>query len=291
MAFKLDFYKDFDKIACFGIAGNFTGHLEQAGEAADFTKIKTLEKNAPKGMFPTYLPKINDKGKCTPSYLNVFPFDSKKIIFPENEDKIQIEPECAVIFNAEWNNKKLVNLKPLVFGASNDCSIRKQGAKKISEKKNWGVASKGLSENLIETDGFSAESKINDYRIASFLVRNGIVHEYGENSAVKNYSYVYEKLVSWLLQQINNQKDEDPLENIYEYLIEAGMPEYLMVSIGATRYTFWGKANFLQNGDRAVVIVYPETKYSTQDILLAVQNNAFSGKDISVLNQIITLGE
>lgn len=117
------------------------------------------------------------------------------------------------------------------------------------------------------------------------------MHEYGENSAVKNYSYVYEKLVSWLLQQINNQKDEDPLENIYEYLIEAGMPEYLMVSIGATRYTFWGKANFLQNGDRAVVIVYPETKYSTQDILLAVQNNAFSGKDISVLNQIITLGE
>ena len=25
----------------FGVAGNFAGHLEQAGEAADFTQVKT----------------------------------------------------------------------------------------------------------------------------------------------------------------------------------------------------------------------------------------------------------
>lgn len=90
MAFKLDFYKDFDKIACFGVAGNFTGHLEQAGEAADFTNIKTLEKNAPKGLFPTYLPKINDKEKCTPAFLKVFPFDSKKLFFLKTKKKYRL---------------------------------------------------------------------------------------------------------------------------------------------------------------------------------------------------------
>lgn len=35
-----------------------------------------------------------------------------------------------------------------------------------------------------------------------------------------------------------------------------------MVSVGATRYTEYGEKNFLQDGDLAVVVVYPEDKYS-----------------------------
>lgn len=31
---------DLSKMATFGVAGNFTGHLEQAGEAVDFTNVK-----------------------------------------------------------------------------------------------------------------------------------------------------------------------------------------------------------------------------------------------------------
>ena len=34
---------DLKNIASFGVAGNFTGHLEQAGEAADFVNVKTKE--------------------------------------------------------------------------------------------------------------------------------------------------------------------------------------------------------------------------------------------------------
>ena len=48
-----------NKICSFGIAGNFTGHLEQAGEAKDFLQVKTLDSNAPKAIFPTYLPAGN----------------------------------------------------------------------------------------------------------------------------------------------------------------------------------------------------------------------------------------
>lgn len=287
---NMNLYDDIN-FASFGVAGNFTGHLEQAGEAADFVNIVSAEKNAPKGVFPTYLnndkKSAKNKKKNTPCFLNIFPFDSQKIIFPQNEEKIQIEPECAVLFKAEWKENKIINLKPLVFGASNDCSIRKQGAAKISEKKNWGKYSKGISENFIELDGFSLKSNINDYAIASFLIHDGDIFEYGENSQIKNYSYIYEQLVSWLLDKINNQKNEGPLENINEYLLESNKPENILVSIGATRYTQWGEINFLQNNDEAAVVVYPQSKYTKEQILEIVKSKKTDDKEVSLLYQKI----
>lgn len=276
------------KIPTFGVAGNFTGHLEQAGEAVDFKNVKTAEANAPKAIFPTYLPETSNT-KQTPDFLTAFPFDSEKIIFPKGEQKVQIEPECALIFEAEWSGNTLKNLKPLVFGASNDCSIRKEGAKKISLKKNWGDSSKGFSANLISVDSFDEQGILNDYRIASFLIRDGKTYVYGEDSAVRNYSYVYKKLIDWMLDKFNNQKDEGPAEDIHTYLVEAGCPEKIMVSIGATRYSDWGEHNFLQNGDRAVVVVYPESKYTPEQMLKLVEENKLDDKSISVLSQTVVL--
>ncbi len=275
-------------IPTFGVAGNFTGHLEQAGEAVDFKNVKTAEVNAPKAIFPTYLPETSNTN-ITPDFLTAFPFDSDKIIFPKGEQKVQIEPECALIFKAEWEGDKLLNLKPLVFGASNDCSIRKEGAKKISLKKNWGPSSKGFSKNLISVDSFTKGSILDNYRIASFLIRDGKTYVYGEDSAVRNYSYIYEKLITWMLEKFNGQKDEGPAEDIHTYLVEAGCPENIMVSIGATRYSDWGENNFLQNGDKAVVVVYPESKYTPEQILKAVEENKLDDQTISVLSQTVIL--
>lgn len=272
--------------ACFGVAGNFTGHLEQAGEANDFKNVKTAEKNAPKALFPTYIPK---KSEYIPDFLNVFPFNSEKIVFPKNEQKIQIEPECAVVFDAEWKGGKVVSLRPLCFGASNDVSIRKEGAKKISIKKNWGECSKGFAQNRIVVDSFSESGILNRYRIASFMVRGGNVFAYGEDSAVRDYSYIYEKLTEWLIEKLNNQKDEGPAENINSYLNAAGCPTQIMVSIGATRYTDFGERNFLEKGDKSVVVLYPENKYSQSQILNLVKENNFSDKEISVLAQEVVL--
>lgn len=39
-----------------GVAGNFSGHLEQAGEAVDFSRVKTKEAIQPKAIFPFYIP-------------------------------------------------------------------------------------------------------------------------------------------------------------------------------------------------------------------------------------------
>ena len=284
-----NFYDTTD-IPCFGVAGNFTGHLEQVGEAADFKNVKTLEQNAPKAIFPTFLPKNSaSDASVIPDFLTIFPFDPKRIIFPKGEEKLQIEPECAIIFDASWQGDQLVGLKPLSFGASNDCSIRKQGAKKISEKKNWGACTKGFSENQIPADSFEKGCKLDDYRIASFLIRDGKVYDYGENSAVRDYSYIYKKLTDWMLDKFNHQQNEGPAEDIHSYLVAAGRPSRILVSIGATRYTAWGESNFLQNGDKAVVVVYPESKYTAEEIKKMAERGDFSDTSISALVQTVEL--
>lgn len=273
---------DLKQAATFGVAGNFTGHLEQAGEARDFTQVKTAEKNAPKAVFPTYLPK---SGNSIPAFLNVFPFDEYTIEFPKGESKLQIEPECAIVCDLTWEDGKVVSITPLVFGASNDCSIRKEGAKKISEKKNWGSASKGFASNLIKIDKFTKGGILDRYRIASFLVRNEEVFVYGEDSPVRDYSYFYEKLIAWLIDKFNNQENAGPAENINLYLNEAGCPKQVMISVGATRYTDYGEHNFLQHGDKAVVVVYPEDVYSQEEIIKRVGKDNLEEDDISVLIQ------
>ena len=277
------------ELASFGVAGNFTGHLEQAGEDKDFTQVKTAEADAPKAVFPTYLPKI---GPNTPEFLGTFPFDDYSIIFPEGEQKLQIEPECAIVFDVEWTADKVSALHPVVFGAANDCSIRKQGAKKISEKKNWGHASKGFATNYIKVDSLTKGGILDRYRIASFLERDGKIYPYGEDSPVRDYSYFYEKLVAWLIDRLNNQKDEGPAENINMYLNEAGRPTRILVSVGATRYTEYGQTNFLQVGDHALVVVYPEDQYTPEEIIHRAERDNLEEDDISVLRQeIIIRGE
>lgn len=290
----MNFY-DTNDIPCFGVAGNFTGHLEQAGEAADFKNVRTLEQNAPKAIFPTFLPKKEANSasdtSVIPEFLTIFPFDPKRIIFPKGEEKLQIEPECAIIFDASWQGEQLVKLRPVSFGASNDCSIRKQGAKKISEKKNWGSCTKGFSENQIAFDStdFTEKSNLNDYRIASFLIRKGEVYDYGENSAVRDYSYIYKKLTDWMLDKFNHQQNEGPAEDIHSYLVAAGRPSHILVSIGATRYTAWGESNFLQNKDKAVVVVYPESKYKPEEIKKMAEKGDFSDRSISALIQTVEM--
>ena len=274
------------QMATFGIAGNFTGHLEQAGEAKDFVNVKTAEQNAPKGIFPTYIPCTN---KNIPSFLNQFPFSEKTIIFPQNEENLQIEPECAIIYNIQWNENTIESITPLAFGASNDCSIRKDGATKISQKKNWGPNSKGLSENLISIDKFSEEGIINDYKIACFLIRDNKIFTYGETSFIKDYSYIYQKLNNWIIEKLNNQKDEGPTENLNSYLTSQNKPSQIMISIGATRYTDFGKNNFLQSQDKSVVVLYPNSKYTDEEILSIVKNQDYSHKDISLLCQEVVL--
>lgn len=261
---------DLTNVLGFGVAGNFAGHLEQAGEAADFRAIRTAETKAPKAVFPFYLPGMSD------SFLSVYPLSSDTIRFPEGADNLQIEPEVGVLFNINYAGDSVLSLSAECFGAYNDCSIRRPGARKISEKKNWGECSKGFSGVTVPVDRFAQGGVLDSYRIASFLIRDGQCHAYGVDSAVADYSYMYEKLTEWIVDRLNNQKDEGPVEDIHSYIMKLSRPARCLISIGATRYTEFGSTNYLKKGDLSVVAVYSSEDYSPSDISELVSGQKFS---------------
>lgn len=273
---------DLKDIPCFGIAGNFTGHLEQAGEDKNFVHIVTKDKQAPKLIFPTY---ISNSSSICPKYLKEFPFSDNKILYPKYETKLQSEPECGIIFSVEWNAGNVTSIEPMFFASSNDCSIRKENSKKISEKKNWGPCSKGFSSNWIKIDSFDDGEILDSYNIASFLIRNNEIFDYGEDSQIKNYSYFHKTLLNWIIEKINTQDDTDPGENIKSYLESSGYPSKIMISIGATRYTEFGEKNFMDKNDEIVIAIYPESKFTHNEIKQKVNKNDFSNKEISFLVQ------
>src|SRR5882757_1762739 len=90
---------DFDDLRTwfgFGVAGNFAGHLEQAGEAADFVNVASEGapgQEAPKGIFPWYAPGSD-------GFLGEFPLSHDAILLPDaNPDggplNLQIEPDIG----------------------------------------------------------------------------------------------------------------------------------------------------------------------------------------------------
>jgi len=262
-----------------GVAGNFTGHLEQAGESADFVGLKIEDEEAPKGMFPFYLP-----GHPS-SPLSAYPLSSDTIKPPKNE-QIQIEPEVALVCDIEYGDDgKVSALKPVSFGAFNDCSIRKPNAKKISEKKNWGENSKGAADRFLPIDSFDQGGVLDSYKIASFLKRGGDLYEYGLDSEISGYSYFHSKLLSWMIEKMNRQIDEGPLEQISKLLSESGRPKQALISIGATRYTEYGETTYLKEGDELFVVLYPKAGYTLDEIKNAIISGTLEFDDVSVLKQ------
>ncbi len=271
---------DLHAIFGFGVAGNFAGHLEQAGEAADFTSVQTAVAEAPKGIFPWYAPSAGPDADATestsadagtnadagatpgvPAFLHTFPLAHDEIQLPAGDGlNLQIEPEVGVIAAVDYDPSSgaVRALRPVAIGAFNDCSIRRPGAKKISHKKNWGPASKGLSRTWFAIDDLSPEGPTATWRLACFLRRDGESHAYGVDSRLPDYSYYGATLLDWIVERLANQagSDDTPLEPVGSYLRASGNPAHVLIGIGATRYTEVGESTFLQVGDESIVIVY-----------------------------------
>jgi hypothetical protein len=235
---------------CLGVAGNFAHHLEQAGELEDFKNVVTETADAPKGIFPFYLP-------GSESFLGLYSIGTNILTLPTYEANAQVEPEIAVLFHIIYNdNNKVVDLDAKQFTTFNDCTIRKEGAKKISEKKSWGINSKGIGNKWIAIDKFEEGGVMDNYHLCSFVKRDGIVHPYGVDAPLLGYSYFYTKLKNWLIDKMNTQEDFGPLENISEHLKASHYPQQALISIGATAYAAFGEHNYLQSGDEVYVIAY-----------------------------------
>jgi len=242
-----------------GVAGNFAHHLEQAGELNDFEHVVTEQADAPKGIFPFYLP--GDGG-----LLGIYCIGEDMLELPAYEANAQVEPEialrCEIIYDAQMN---VADLYVMAFTTFNDCTIRKEGAKKISEKKSWGPNSKGIGDKWIEIDRFEEGSVMDGYHLCSFVRRDGILHPYGVDAPLLGYSYFYEKLKIWLIEKMNTQEDFGPLEDISLHIKACGYPKEALISIGATAYTEFGEKHYLQTGDELYVIAY-HRDHDTPDI-------------------------
>jgi len=249
-------------VAGFGVAGNFAEHLAQAGESVDFVDVAVDEAHAPKGLFPFYLPHHS-------SFLGTFPLHSHLLVAPKGES-LQMEPEVAIVCDVYYENGKLIDIEPIAFGPYNDASIRRAGAPKISHKKNWGAATKGVGEHFLAIDRFAAGGVMDGYRIASFVRREGKLIAYGEDSALLGYSYFYQKLLDWMVGKFQTQTDNGPLEAIGEYLKTCGLPKRLLISIGATRYTEFGEHHYLEVGDKIYVVLYRASSCSHEMIVDAI---------------------
>ena len=250
----------------FGVAGNFAGHLEQAGEAGDFVTVST-EGYAPKGIFPWYAPGRDD-------FLGRFPLSSDKILLPGNAVNdgplnLQIEPEVGVACRVVWNGDTVVRLEPFALGAFNDCSIRRPGAPKISHKKNWGPASKGVAPQFFEVSDLTPDGPTATMRLVCYLRDDsGEQHAYGLDSPLVGYSYYGEVLLDWIVERLANQKGADgtPLEDVGALMVASGHPENVLIGIGATRYTQLGESTYLKPGDQAIVRVYDSASSAASEL-------------------------
>lgn len=237
-------------VICLGVAGNFAHHLEQAGELKDFENVITAEPDAPKGIFPFYLPGSD-------SFLGIYSIGTDTLSLPDFQANAQVEPEIAVLFDVVYNEKKeVIDLIAQKFTTFNDCTIRKDGAKKISEKKSWGSNSKGIGNKWIDIDKFEEGGVMDNYHLCSFVRRDGVLHAYGVDAPLLGYSYFYTRLKTWLIEKMNTQEDFGPLENISEYLKACHYPSTALISIGATAYAEFGEKNYLQSGDEVYIIAY-----------------------------------
>ena len=233
-----------------GVAGNFAHHLEQAGELEDFKDVVTVEADAPKGIFPFYLP-------GSESFLGLYSIGTDTLELPDYEANAQVEPEIAVLFDIVYDEKHTVkDLIAKKFTSFNDCTIRKEGAKKISEKKSWGLNSKGIGDKWINIDKFEEGGVMDNYHLCSFVKREGTLHPYGVDAPLPGYSYFYGKLKTWLIDKMNTQEDFGPLENIAQHLKACAYPKQALISIGATAYADFGEHNYLQSGDEIYVLAY-----------------------------------
>ncbi len=253
----------------FGVAGNFAGHLEQAGEAADFVSVQAATPEAPKGIFPWYVP--GDGG-----FLGVFPLSHDTIAEPPETDgpvDLQIEPEAGVLCTVAYaDDGTVTGLTPTALAAFNDCSVRRPGAAKISHKKNWGPEAKGVAASAFPIADLEADGATAGLRLASFLRRDGQAHAYGVDSPLAGYSYYGAQLLDWIVDRLNHQRGAEgtPLEDVGALLGAAGRPATVLVGIGATRYTAFGASTYLQAGDESLVVVYDSAVSTPEAVVTAV---------------------
>ena len=97
--------------------------------------------------------------------------------------------------------------------------------------------------------------------MVSYVMRDGVVEKYSQDAPARNYTMFHEPLLAWIVDRINNQRNEDKWDDVGELVRAAGYPPHAWIALGAGTYTAWGEKNYLKERDEAVVIVYDDAKF------------------------------
>lgn len=259
--------KQLTDLFALGIAGNSAGHLQQTGESKAFKEIKDI--NKPQALFPFYIPSANE------DYLAVFPYSIDSLQLPNYpQAKVQMEPELALKLKASYNKQgQLIKLQPIAMTLINDATYRNKQVTKLAQKKNWGIASKGIAQGEIKITDFSAGSALDKFRLCGFHQRHGQWQLCGSDVAVTEYSYFYQQLLQWLVTQIQQQRDQCMLHDIQQLLVEASYPETILVAIGASRYNSYGEQHQLVAGDQTAIVLYNNEQYDVKAVSRLIEQD------------------
>lgn len=257
-----------------GVAGNVAGHMAQAGEADPVDPGAAAAAATPAAIFAFYLPHPSDvqepgdeaQNSHALERLERFPVTNAVIDYPHvaGSDKVQVEPEIALLANIVYDSdgRTVKSLVPLQIAAFNDCSIRQlEGSTKLSEKKNWGFGSKGISLASFSVESFEPGTLVDHLVLVSYIKRGGQIVQYSQTAPARSYLMFHQPLLDWIVLQMNTQQDTGKWENIANMLALAKYPTKAWIALGAGEYTTWGEENFLQPGDETVVMVYDERSF------------------------------
>ena len=299
---------DLHTVFGFGVAGNFAGHLEQAGEAADFVGIGSAEHEAPKGIFPWFVPgaaaaDARDQLEPTepggvPPFLGTFPLSSTEIVLPAGDGlNLQIEPEVGLLARVTYGDDEdgaVVSLQPEAIARLQRLLDPPPGREEDQPQEELG---RGRARGSRRCWSPSTTSRPMARRRPSgwpaSCAATASVHAYGIDSALPDYSYYGDQLLDWIVDRLANQTGsaDTPLEPVGAYLRAAGNPPVVLIGIGATRYTPLGESTFLQVGDESIVVVYDGAESSAEDVAAAVTAGTEDELPVaSVLRQRVVAG-
>lgn len=251
-----------------GIAGNFAGHLQQTGEANGLQG--EVDASRPQALFPFYVADASD------DYLAVNPYSFDTVFLPsEPSARVQMEPEIALVVRVSYLGTSVIGLEPESMTLLNDLTYRNARVTKLAEKKNWGIASKGIAKKVWPLNGFSTTDRLGKYRFCSFHRHNGLWSSCCHDVSLSDYSYCYEQLISWLIEQFNHQQDDGPLHSISTLIGEAGYPKRMLISLGSSRYTDYGETHQLSSGDQLCAVLYDADRTDVAQIEDMVSHEQF----------------
>jgi len=249
---------------CIGIIGNYFGHLSGAENVQ--------EHPLPNGIFVIH--RDHDETITTRPHAK----------YPKMGSNVDIEPEFVIRFKMSYANGKVVNLHPLQITIGNDFTIRQlEGSEKISQRKSWGEMSKGINQLWWDMQEFTPERYGKNLKLVSYIERDGELHCATPVADCSETKVFCSDLISWMVEQMNSQKDEGMYEAILPSIIDNNYPEELVLYTGAPNYSEWGQENFIKRGDKVHIGAYDSSYWDEEQL----QDLFKTGKSLNK-NQVMT---